>query len=152
MSSRSEAATLRIPADPTVLCGSGWVMQVPGSHQESSTWLPQEHKPQKGNARAESCLIARNGSLELESGHQMEGEVCGAGHRVGASRKVWRSDRCLLSAFRRSEPRKHLRQVWRCLLGCPFPCRRLPALSPSLLGPTKIWGAINSYHENTADR
>lgn len=51
----SEAATLGIPADLTVLCGPGWAvpsLQVPGSHQEGSTCLPQEHEAQKGNGRA----------------------------------------------------------------------------------------------------
>lgn len=49
--------------------------------------LPQEHKAQRGNAKAESCLIASNGPLEIEVGHQREGKLCGAGHRVGGKQE-----------------------------------------------------------------
>lgn len=49
--------------------------EVPGSHQEGSTCLPQEHEAQKGKGRAESCLTAANGPLELGVENQMCAEL-----------------------------------------------------------------------------
>lgn len=50
-------------------------LQVLGSHQEGSTCLPQEHEAQKGNGRAESCLTAAHGPLELGVENQMCAEL-----------------------------------------------------------------------------